>query len=135
MFLNAMELFPELGAWDEALAAGIDALRLDPDDAKLENELKDISAQRAMDQGRYEEAAGEEGGFRKFVKDPEKQRELGESESIAGGLDVAGRNLERARKEYAESPAAISSSLEFVYRITPSLSRPSITPSDIWFIT
>ncbi len=104
MFLAAKDLFPELSAWDEALAAGMDALTLDPGDANLENELKDISAQRAMDQGRYEEAAGEEGGFRKFVKDPEKQRELGEAESIAGGLDVAGRNLERARSEYEQSP-------------------------------
>ena len=104
MFLTAKDLFPELGAWDEALAAGMDALTLDPGDVNLENELKDISAQRAMDQGHYEEAAGEEGGFRKFVKDPEKQRELGESDSIAAGLDVAGRNIERARKEYELSP-------------------------------
>ncbi len=104
MFLAAKDLFPELTAWDEALAAGMDALTLDPGDVNLENELKDISAQRAMDQGRYEEAAGEEGGFRKFVKDPEKQRELGEAGSIAGGLDVAGRNIERARKEYEQSP-------------------------------
>jgi len=104
MFLTAKDLFPELSAWDEALAAGMDALTLDPGDANLENELKDIAAQRAMDQGRYEEAAGEEGGFRKFVKDPEKQRELGEAGSIAGGLDVAGRNIERAQKEYEQSP-------------------------------
>jgi len=102
--LSARDLFPELGAWDEALAAGEDALRLDPDDASLEIELKDISAQRAMDQGRYEEAAGEEGGFRKFVKNPEAQRELAEAASISGGLDVAGRNLERARREYEKSP-------------------------------
>ena len=103
-FLAAKDLFPELQAWDEALAAGEEALRLDPQDASLEIELKDISAQRAMEQGRYEEAAGEEGGFRKFVKDPEAQRELEEAAAISGGLDVAGRNLERARKEYEKSP-------------------------------
>jgi tetratricopeptide (TPR) repeat protein len=57
-----------------------------------------------MDQGRYEEAAGEEGGFRKFVKDPEKQRELEESGAVAAGLDIAGRNLERAAKDYESSP-------------------------------
>ncbi len=126
MFLNAKDLFPELGAWDEALAAGVDALRLDPDDAKLENELKDISAQRAMDQGRYEEAAGEEGGFRKFVKDPEKQRELGDSESISAGLDVAGRNLERARREYEESP-----SVPDVINVYAQLLRALATPESL----
>ncbi len=103
-FMVAKDLFPELGAWDEALAAAADALQLDPQDTSLETELKDLSAQRAMDQGRYEEAGGEEGGFRKFVKDPNKQRELEESDAIAGGLDVAGRNLERASKEYETSP-------------------------------
>jgi tetratricopeptide (TPR) repeat protein len=67
-FLAAKDVLAELGAWDEALAAGEDALRLDPNDAQLENELKDISAQRAMDRGRYEEAVTEEGGFKKFVR-------------------------------------------------------------------
>ena len=103
-FLAAKDLFPQVEAWDEAIAAGEEALRLDPQDATLENELKDLSAQRAMDQGRYEEAAGEEGGFRKFVLDPEKQRELADAESISGGLDVGKRNLERARKAYEQSP-------------------------------
>ena len=103
-FLAAKNLMAELGAWDEALAAGEDALRIDPNDAQLENELKDISAQRAMDRGRYEEAVTEEGGFKKFVKDMSKQRELEEAEAIAGGLDVQQRNLERARKSYEESP-------------------------------
>jgi tetratricopeptide (TPR) repeat protein len=103
-FLTAKDHMAELGAWDEALAAGEDALRIDPNDAQLENELKDISAQRAMDRGRYEEAVTEEGGFKKFVKDMSKQRELEEAEAIAGGLDVQQRNLERARKSYEESP-------------------------------
>ena len=103
-FMTAKELFPELGAWDEALAAVADALQLDPQDTSLETELKDLSAQRAMDRGRYEEAAGEEGGFRKFVKDPEKQRALEEAGAVAAGLDIAGRNLERASKEYESSP-------------------------------
>jgi tetratricopeptide (TPR) repeat protein len=103
-FLTAKNLMAELSAWDEALAAGEDAFRLDPNDAQLQNELKDISAQRAMDRGRYEEAAGEEGGFKKFVVDMERQRELDEAEAISGGLDVQQRNLERARKEYEQSP-------------------------------
>jgi tetratricopeptide (TPR) repeat protein len=103
-FLTAKDLFPQLSAWDEAVAAGEAALALDPTDAQLENEIKDLTAQRAMDQGRYEEAGGEEGGFRKFVVDMGKQRELEEAGAISGGLDIAQRNLERARKEYEQSP-------------------------------
>ncbi len=87
-FLQAKDLFPKLGAWVEAIAAGVDALQLDPADAALEDELKDLTAERAMDQGRYAEAGGEEGGFRKFVKDIDKQRELEEAEAISGGLSM-----------------------------------------------
>jgi tetratricopeptide (TPR) repeat protein len=103
-FLAAKDLLAQLGAWDEAIAAADDALSLDPNDAQLQNELKDLSAQRAMDQGRYEDAAGEEGGFQKFVVDMERQRELEEAQDISGGLDLRQRNLERARKEYEQSP-------------------------------
>ncbi len=103
-FLAAKDHMARLGAWDEAIAAADDALHLDPKDSGLEQELKDLSAQRAMDQGRYAEAAGEEGGFRKFVRDPDKQRELEEAERISGGMSIDDRNLDRARKEYEQSP-------------------------------
>jgi tetratricopeptide (TPR) repeat protein len=104
--LTAKELMAQLGAWDEAIAAGEDAVRLDPNDAQLQNEVKDLIAQRAMDRGRYEEAAGEEGGYQKMVMDMTKQRELTEAEDISGGLDVQERNLERARQAYEETPDA-----------------------------
>ncbi|MHC4219111.1 MAG: tetratricopeptide repeat protein [Planctomycetota bacterium] len=102
--LTAKDHLAELGAWDEAIAAGEDAVRLDPNDAQLQNELKDLVAQRAMDRGRYEEAAGEEGGYQKMVRDMTKQRELTEAEDLSGGLDVQQRNIERARLAYEESP-------------------------------
>lgn len=98
------ELFKQVAAWDEAIMAGELAMQLDPTDNDLAHEIKDISAQRAMDQGGYDAAAGVEGGFRKFVKDSDKQRELQESESISAGQDVEQRNLERAKRAYEENP-------------------------------
>lgn len=103
-FLNVRDHLAELGAWDEAIAAGEDALQLDPQDAELQADLQALAAQRAMDQGGYEAAGGEEGGFRKFVKDADRQRELEEKDSIAGGKSLDERNLERAAREYEESP-------------------------------
>ena len=47
-FLQAKTCLAEIGAWREALLAGEIALSLDPMDAELEGELKDLSAQRAM---------------------------------------------------------------------------------------
>ena len=104
-FLQAKTCLAEIGAWNEALRAGEAALIIDPLDTELESDLKDLSAQRAMDEGRYEEAGGEEGGFRKFVLDADKQRELEEAGSIAAGQSMEQRNLQRALKEYEKSPA------------------------------
>ncbi|MCH2135863.1 MAG: hypothetical protein MK101_04695 [Phycisphaerales bacterium] len=94
----------EIGAWDEALQAGQLALEHDPSDGALDQSIKDLSAQRAMAQGGYEDAIGQEGGFRSFVKDMDKQRELEEEESIAGVGGGSDRVLARARKSFKESP-------------------------------
>ncbi len=102
--LQAKTCLAEIGAWNEALRAGEAALNIDPLDNQLESDLKDLSAQRAMDEGRYEEAGGEEGGFRKFVLDADKQRELEEAGSIAAGQSMEQRNLQRAHREYEQSP-------------------------------
>jgi len=104
-FLTAMEQLREVGAWDEALKAGAKAFELDPSDVGLSAELKNITAQRAMDQGGYEETAGQEGGFRKFVRDEEKQRQLEEEESLSGAGSSDERVLARAKQAYDENPA------------------------------
>jgi len=94
----------ELGAWDEALEAGQLAIEHDPSDAALDASIKDLSAQRAMSQGGYEAAGGTEGGFRAFVKDIDKQRELEEDESIAGVGGGSDRVLSRAKAAFKEAP-------------------------------
>ncbi|NNM25852.1 MAG: hypothetical protein HKO59_07660 [Phycisphaerales bacterium] len=104
--VQAMTLFRSVGAWDESLNAGEMARALDPSDNELDADLKNLSAQRAMDQGGYEQAAGEEGGFRKFIKDEDKQRELIEEESLAGGGSIEERNLLRAQRDYEANPAS-----------------------------
>jgi len=99
-FTNAMRRFADIGAWDEAIISGETALQIDPTDSNLDAEMKDLSAQRAMDRGGYGDAASAEGGFRKFVKDIDKQRELEESESISGAGSSDERMLLRAKQEY-----------------------------------
>jgi tetratricopeptide (TPR) repeat protein len=102
--LQLVELFKEVSAWDEAIRAGEMALQLDPSDSKLSHSLKDLAAQRAMDQGGYEQTAGEEGGFRKFIKDADRQRELQESDAITTTQSIEDRNLERAKVAYEANP-------------------------------
>ena len=69
---SLMELFKSADAWDQALKVGQAALRMKPDDSILERELNELSAERAMFEGGYEDIGNEEGGFRKFVKDLDK---------------------------------------------------------------
>jgi predicted negative regulator of RcsB-dependent stress response len=104
ILLQAKDVFKQVHAWDEAMLAGQLAMQLDPTDSELDHELKDISAQRAMDQGGYERAAGKEGGYRTFIKDAEKQRQLVESEAITASLSMEERNLQRAKVEYEKNP-------------------------------
>ncbi len=79
-----MELFQSAGAWDQAIKVGQAALEAKPDDAALQRSLNELAAERAFSGGGYDQMGEEEGGFKKFVKDIDKQRELEEDESLAG---------------------------------------------------
>lgn len=103
-FVAVMDACGVVGAWDQALIAGQCAMELDPTDGTLDSSIKDLSAQRAMSQGGYEDAGGQEGGFRHFVKDMDKQRELEEEESLAGVGGGSDRVLERAKLAFKEDP-------------------------------
>lgn len=102
--VSLVEQFAAVNAWDEAMKVGEMARTLDPSDGDLDAMLKDLAAQRAMDQGGYNEAGGREGGFRSMVRDAEKQRELIEDESLAGQAGGEDRALLRARQAYEASP-------------------------------
>lgn len=104
MWLNAMHCFTSVHAYSHAMFAGQQALDLDPNDSSLDHELKNISAQRAMVQGGYEDAAGKEGGFREMVKDFDQQKALEEGDRITTSASAEERNLERAKAEYKANP-------------------------------
>ena len=103
-YVTVKNLCKSLESWDHALVAGQEAMHLDPTDGSLEHEIKDLSAQRAMSEGGYEKAAGREGGFRDFVKDMDKQRELEQEESLAGAGGGTEQVLARAKKRFQEEP-------------------------------
>jgi tetratricopeptide (TPR) repeat protein len=103
--VGLVEQFTAVNAWDEAMRVGEMARAMDPSDGDLDAMLKDLSAQRAMDQGGYNEAAGQEGGFRSMVRDSDKQRELMEDETLAGSAGSEERTLQRAKLAYEAEPA------------------------------
>ena len=99
-----MHLFKAAGAWNQAIIVGQNALQLKPEDSVLEKELNELAAERAMAEGGYNDIAGDEGGFRRMVRDLDHQRELEEEDSISGSGGSSDRVLERARTEWEEHP-------------------------------
>jgi thioredoxin-like negative regulator of GroEL len=95
---RAKDLFTDLQAWNEAFIAGEQAIKLDPTDTELINDLKELTAARAIQQGGYGESPAADGGYRKAAREPEPT----ESISGVGGSDE--RNLEARKKAYQENP-------------------------------
>jgi tetratricopeptide (TPR) repeat protein len=117
-YVKAKNLFSQVGAWDEAFMAGEAAVKIDPSDAGLVQDLKQLTAQRAIVSGGYEDAANEKGNFRTAVKDLEEQQRLEDESSILGG-SADERAVEHARKELEEnmgSPEAVQKLAKLLLR-------------------
>jgi tetratricopeptide (TPR) repeat protein len=105
LYLKLMKFFHEIGGYDKAVEAGEGAVRLDPENRKLVNQVRSMSAEATIQESGYGVAiGGEEGDFRKFVKDTDKQRELIEAESLVRSDDATERVVLTAAKAYEEDP-------------------------------
>lgn len=103
-YVAMMQLFARIGAFDRAVQAGEAAYRLDPTDAKLQAENRNMSAQATMTKGGYE-ATGQAGGFRQNVRDIEAQRARIEEESVVKSAGAADRVVARNKEEYDVRPS------------------------------
>lgn len=102
-FVQLMDLFASISAFDRAVQAGEAAVRLDPGDGPLVARVRNMSAQATMNKGGYEQS-GQAGGFRKNVKDISAQRAREEEERIVKSEDVQQRAIDNARRELDERP-------------------------------
>ncbi|MBX3356011.1 MAG: hypothetical protein KF724_09975 [Phycisphaeraceae bacterium] len=127
LLIQAKNAFEGVNAWDEAMICAEEAYRLDPSDSKLMDEIKQLTAQRAIQQGGYQQNANQEGGFRANIRDADKQRALEEAESLSGNADIESRNLERAKKEFEENPL----SLEAIRRYAQLLKRQQTPEAEL----
>ena len=102
-FLKAKDYFAQIGAFDKAVEACKYALQLDPNNANLFADLKNLEAERTMMQGGYGEA-GEEGGFRKSVRDASKQSALDQEDRAVSSASALDEMIQRVRTEYEDDP-------------------------------
>jgi len=102
-YASLMRALAEVGAYDEAARAGEAAIALDRTDANLEAEVRNMSAQAAMTRGGFEQT-GEQGGFRKNVRNIEAQRAKEEEERLVKSESTVEAVLQRAKEDYESRP-------------------------------
>jgi tetratricopeptide (TPR) repeat protein len=106
--LKAADLFVAIKQFDKAIEASRMALQLDPENSALIQQLKDLEAENTMVRGGYGE------GFRKSIKDEEKQTELEQQDQIAKTESAADNLILRRRAEYDEDPQDLDKVLKLV---------------------
>ncbi|USN98305.1 MAG: hypothetical protein H6810_08980 [Phycisphaeraceae bacterium] len=108
VYVKLLDIFDEAGAFELAVEAGQIAVQLDPSDGQLSAKLKEMLASATIQRGRFEESAGQEGGFRKNIRDLEKQAQLEAEDSIVKTADTKDRILAAKKADYEQRPTDTS---------------------------
>lgn len=101
--VKLMELLRQAGGFDLAVKAGEYACRLDPTDARLQADVRNLSAEETMSKGGYDQT-GEAGGFRRNIRDLEEQRRLEDAERVVKSEDTLDRVVSDAASDYQSRP-------------------------------
>lgn len=99
-YLLLKESYKKLGLWEKSLRACSAASQMKPGDAALADELRDLSANLAVQRGRY----GEEGDFRKSIKDRDKQEKLQSQEAAIKSDNYKADAVKEARQALDKEP-------------------------------
>ncbi len=104
VWVKLLDIFDQADAFDLAVEAGQTAMNLDPSDGNLAARVKEMLAAAAIKRGKFEETKGEQGGFRKSIRDADKQAQLEAEDAIVKTDDVKDRLVIAKKKEYEERP-------------------------------
>ncbi len=104
VYVKLLDVFEKAGAFELAVEAGQIASQLDPNDGELATRLKEMFASATIQRGRFEESAGQEGGFRKSIRNIEKQAQLEDEDSIVKTEDTKDRILAAKKADYEQRP-------------------------------
>ncbi len=102
MFVKLLDAFEQAEVFDLAAVAGDHAMRLDQTDAELQARVRNMLAQNTMTSGGYD--TDEEGGFRKNIRDADKQLELAQQDSIAKTGSTKDAIVKTTEAAYAARP-------------------------------
>jgi tetratricopeptide (TPR) repeat protein len=85
-------------------------LKMSPDDARLQDTMRNLSAKETIKKGKY----GQEGDFTKGVKDLDRQQELIQKDSLLQSNDFLVQQINKSRGEYEASPTVVGKVNAFV---------------------
>lgn len=105
MFVKLLEAFANAGSYKLAAVAGENACRMDPSDADLQHKVRNMLAQSTMTSGGYDN--DEEGGFRKNIRDADKQLQLEQEDSLAQTESTKDSIVIRTQQEHEQRPEDI----------------------------
>lgn len=102
MFVKLLDAFEQVEVYKLAAIAGENACRLDPSDADLQARVRNMLAQNTMTSGGYDNT--EEGGFRKNIRDADKQLQLEQEDSLAKTDSTKDSIIATMEAEYVARP-------------------------------
>ncbi|MFG0258064.1 MAG: tetratricopeptide repeat protein [Phycisphaerales bacterium JB043] len=102
-FVRLKDSMIKVDAYDIATKAAEDAVTIDPGDVVLKDEIRNLSAQAAMNTGGFENA-DEEGSFRQRIKNADEQQKIREQQQVVKTEDVAERVVSEAKADYESRP-------------------------------
>lgn len=101
-YVRLLDAFDKLGAFQLAAQAGEIATRLDPSDGDLQARVRNMLAQNTMSRGGFDDS--EEGGFRRNIRNADRQTELEQEDSITKSGSVKDQIIARVEAELKERP-------------------------------
>lgn len=102
MFVKLLDAFGSARNFQLAAVAGDLACRMDPTDGELQVRVRNMLASSTISGGGYDNE--EEGGFRKNIRDADKQLELQQDDTIAKTGSAKDQIIERTAAEFKERP-------------------------------
>lgn len=107
-FIRLLNTFEKIESYDLAVRAGEVAYRLDPTDGPLQARVRNMMAASTMSSGGFDDA-GQEGGFRRNIRDAKKQAELEQQDSFAKTESTKDQIVARAAQAHEENPEDVPS--------------------------
>lgn len=108
LLMKLSDSFNKAGSFDKAVAAAEQAYRVDPSDGNLAAHIRGLAAQATMNSGGYDQP-GEQGGFRRNIRNADKQQLLDDADRIGKTDETVDRLVLAARQEVENRPGDIPS--------------------------